>query len=143
MLGYSFEKKCGWVNMMEVFLGGNWICARDGTWRFPGIFRWILVVKCGRDFGWKILGGPRLSNLYGTVVGKWKWKGTWGMGWGFLRRLSVGPGIGEVEGCMVEKKPIDPSSAMCSMFLLEIPDVTQLGYVLLFLVGVFECTPAR
>ena len=56
-----------------------------------------------------------------------KWKGTWGMIRGVPRKFSVGPGIGEVEGCMVEKKPIDPSSAMCSMFLLEILNGTQVG----------------
>ena len=36
--GRVFKKECGWVNMMEIFLGGNWVCARDRTWRFPGKF---------------------------------------------------------------------------------------------------------
>ena len=27
----NLKKECGWVNMMEVFLGGNRLCAQDGT----------------------------------------------------------------------------------------------------------------
>ena len=46
------KKECGWVNMMEVCVGGNWVCAWDGIWRFPGkILRWILVRQCSGFFG--------------------------------------------------------------------------------------------
>ena len=69
--GRVFKKECGWVNMLEVCLGGNWICAWDGTWRFPGeILRWILAEQYGGVFGWKIPDGPRIGDLYGPVVGK-------------------------------------------------------------------------
>ena len=26
------------MNMMEIFLGSNWVCALHGPWRFPGKF---------------------------------------------------------------------------------------------------------
>ena len=63
------KNECGWVNTMEFCLGGNWICARDGTWRFPGQFLiWILVGKCSGVFCWKITYGPWLGDLYKPVV---------------------------------------------------------------------------
>ena len=66
------KKDCDWVNMLEVCLGGKYVYARDGTWRFPGkIFRWILVGRCGGGFGWKLPDGPRLGNLDELLVGKW------------------------------------------------------------------------
>ena len=71
MLGYSLKKECGWVNMMEVFLCSNWVCARDGPWRSPGKFpRGILVGICGGFFGWKLLDRPWIDNLDKLVVGE-------------------------------------------------------------------------
>ena len=59
------------MNMMELFWDGNWVCARDGPWRFPAKFsRWILVRQCSKFFGWKLLGGPRLNDIDKPVVGK-------------------------------------------------------------------------
>ena len=32
------------MNIMEICVGGNWLCARNGPWRFPGNFLiWILA----------------------------------------------------------------------------------------------------
>ena len=31
-----FETDWPWGNLMGFSLGGNWICAGDSTWRFPG-----------------------------------------------------------------------------------------------------------
>ena len=61
VLGYSLKKECGWINTMEVYFGGNWVCARDGPWRFHGKFPiWILVGRCSGVFCWKF---PDI-NLY-------------------------------------------------------------------------------
>ena len=38
VLGYILKKECSSVNMMEFYLVGNWLCARNKPWRFPGIF---------------------------------------------------------------------------------------------------------
>ena len=74
--------------MMEVYLGGNWVCARDRKWRFPGKFpRRILAGKYSGYFGWKIYDKPWISNLDRPVVGKWKCKETRGMRWGFPRNF--------------------------------------------------------
>ena len=76
MLGWSLKKECGWVNMLEVCLGGNWVCAQDGTWRFPEKFpRWILVGRCSGVFGWKFPDRPWIDSLDGPVVGKWNGEG--------------------------------------------------------------------
>ena len=72
------------MKTMEFFLGGNWICARDGTWRFSGKYlRWILAGRCNAVFGWKIPDGPWIGDLDVPVVEKWKRKGTRGMRWDF------------------------------------------------------------
>ena len=60
------------MNMMEIFLGSNWACARNGPLRFPGKFlSWILAGRCGGVSGWKFPDGPYLVDLDGLVVGKW------------------------------------------------------------------------
>ena len=65
----SFKYECGWVHMMEVCLGGNWVYAWDGPWRLSGkVLRWIRAGRCGWVFGWKFPDGPRLGNLDGSVV---------------------------------------------------------------------------
>ena len=57
---------------MEVCLGGNWVCARDGTWGFPGNFlRWILVGQCSGVFGCKFPDEPKIGNLDKPAVRKW------------------------------------------------------------------------
>ena len=67
-----FLKEFGWVNMMEVCLGADWVCAWDRTWRFPGKFsRWILVGRCSGGFGWKFPDGSRKGDLNEPVVGEW------------------------------------------------------------------------
>ena len=48
-----------WGNLMDLFLGGNWMCAWVITLRFP-------ARKYGVLFGWKITNGPRLSDLNGA-----------------------------------------------------------------------------
>ena len=50
-----------------------------------------------------------------------EWKGNWRTRWGFSRKFSVGPGLGEVEVCMVENI-----------------DGLQLGYVLCFLLEIWN-----
>ena len=60
------------MNMMEIWLGSNWVCARNGPWRFPGKFLSSnLVGQCSGGFGWKVSDGPQIVNIDGLVVGKW------------------------------------------------------------------------
>ena len=35
-LGLSFETAWHWGNLKDFCLGGNWMCAQDIIWRFPG-----------------------------------------------------------------------------------------------------------
>ena len=59
------------MNMMEVCLCGNWMCAQDKTWRFSGDFLgWMLVGRCSGVFGWKIPDVPQLGKPDRSVVGK-------------------------------------------------------------------------
>ena len=53
----------------------------------------------------------RTLALRSRMAGGWQmeWKETRGMRWGFPRKISVGPGIGEVEGCMVGKHGWTPA----------------------------------
>ena len=45
-----------------------------------------------------------------------EWKGTRGMSWGFPQKFSVGPGLGEVEGCMVGKSGWTPARLCTPIF---------------------------
>ena len=66
---YILKEECGWVHMMEIFLSGNWVCAWDGPWRFPGKFLcWIRSGRCGWVPGWKFPDGPQIGNIDGLVV---------------------------------------------------------------------------
>ena len=78
--------------------------------------RWILVRRCSRFFGWRMPDGPRIGDLDGTEVGICKWKGTRGIRWGFPRIFSVGPGIGEVEGCLVGNYRCTPARLCAPSF---------------------------
>ena len=69
--GYILKQECDWMNMMEICLGGNWVCVRNGPWRFPRKFlSWILGEQCSGISGWKFPCGPLLGYLYRTVVVK-------------------------------------------------------------------------
>ena len=60
------------MHMMEICLSGNWVCARDGPWRFPEKFlSWIQAEKCGWVPGWNFPDITQLGNIDGPVVGKW------------------------------------------------------------------------
>ena len=62
------------MHMMEICLSGNWVCARDGLWRFPEIFLSLIQAwRCGWVPGWKFPDEPQISNLDGA--GGWKWNG--------------------------------------------------------------------
>ena len=42
VIGYSLKQECVWVHMMEICLGSNWVCARNGLCTFLGKFlSWI------------------------------------------------------------------------------------------------------
>ena len=58
------------MNMLGICLGGNRVCARNGSWKFPGKFySWTLSGKCSGVFGWKFPDGPQISDRYGPVFG--------------------------------------------------------------------------
>ena len=63
-LGLIFEMAWHWGNLLDFCLGGNWMCAREGTRRFPGKnlrwtrARWYVVL-----LGWKMSNEPRLGDL--------------------------------------------------------------------------------
>ena len=64
------------MNIMEICVGGNWLCARNGPWRFPGNFLiWILGGICSGFVGCKFPDVPHIGNLDGPLVGKWNGKG--------------------------------------------------------------------
>ena len=73
--GIEFETGV-WLGAHDgIFLGRNWVCARDGPWRFPGNFlSWIRSGRCSGVPGWKFPDGPRIVDLDGPVVGKWNGK---------------------------------------------------------------------
>ena len=74
-MGYILNQECGWAHMMEICLGGNWVCGRNGPWRFPGKFHiWIQSGRCGGVSGWKFPDGPRIGDIDGPVVGEWNGK---------------------------------------------------------------------
>ena len=59
------------MNMMEVCLVSNWVCAWDGLWRVSGKFpRWILVGRYGGFFCSKFSDRTQLGDLDRPVVGK-------------------------------------------------------------------------
>ena len=63
------------MNMMEICLGGNWVCARNRPWRFPRKFMsWILGGQCSGVSEWNFPDGVQIGNLDEPVVGKWKGK---------------------------------------------------------------------
>ena len=63
------------MHMIEICLGGNWVCARNEPNRFPRKFlSWIRAGRCGGFPGWKFPDGPRLGDLGGSVIGKWNVK---------------------------------------------------------------------
>ena len=71
----SLKYKCGWVHMMEFFLGGNWACAHDGPLRLSGkCLNWIQSGQCGWVFGWNFPDGSQLGNLDGPVFGNYNGK---------------------------------------------------------------------
>ena len=67
------------------------ISERDPSWDMWWFF-WLEIARQTLDRQSRQAGGWRM-----------KWKGTQVMIWGFPRRCSAKPGIGEVKGCMVEK----------------------------------------
>ena len=80
------------MHMMEIFLGGNWICARNGPWRLPGKFLcWIQAGQCGGVPGWKFPDGLRLGNLDGLVIEKWNRKELGARDGGFLGNFQSDP----------------------------------------------------
>ena len=114
------------MNTMEFCLDGNWVCAQDVTWRFPGIFLiWILIGQYSGFFGWKFPDGTRLGNLDYLVVGKWNRKELRSRDWGVL--INFKSYLGSVTWKDV---------------WLENPDGPQLSYMLRLFVGNLELTPA-
>ena len=64
------------MNIMEICVDSNWLCARNGPWRFPGNFLiWILGGICSGFVGCKFPDVPHIGNLDGPLVGKWNGKG--------------------------------------------------------------------
>ena len=107
------------MNITEVCLGGNWVCARYETWRFPGKFpRSILVGRCSGVLGWKLLDGPRLSNLDGPVAVEWN-----------------GKELGARDGGFLGNFQSDLGSVKWKDVWLENTDGPQIGYVLQVFVG--------
>ena len=67
LLGLSFEMDWHWGNLMDFFLGSNWVCARVSKWRFPGTnMRWTQARQYGVIFGWKMSNVPHIGDLDGT-----------------------------------------------------------------------------
>ena len=80
------------MHMTEICLGGNWVCAWNGPWRFPGKFlSRIRAGRCGGVTGWKFTDGPRLGNLDGPMVRKWNGKELGARDRGFLGNFQSDP----------------------------------------------------
>ena len=72
VMGESLKQEYGWVNIMEICFCGNWVCAWNGPWRFPGGFlSWILGLRCSGVSGWKYPDRPCLGDLDGPLFGKY------------------------------------------------------------------------
>ena len=111
--------------MTEVCLVGNWVCAQGRVmevyWEISDMDNsWVMQW----DFCWKIPDGPRLDNIYGSMVDKWNGKGLGARDGGFLRMFQSDLGLVKWKDLWSENT-----------------DGTQLGYLLHFF-GNMEWTPA-
>ena len=81
--------------MMEFCLDGNWMCARDGTWRSPGNFlRWTLAGRCGQMFGWKLEIDPGLGIKRVDWLEIFEWTLTEKSGQSFCQKFWTPPPAG-------------------------------------------------